>query len=152
LARGGNRTWSKRCDSILRLSENSPEGENEAQDWAMTDIRATRNSHQFHPMPKSRVKIPFERSFTDDEFQRLALGFAPESMDDRWFIFLEGRWLYFARSWTGFCVYKVRIEKRGEVYRIAGAWANRDKRQYGGDETREEAAILSFLIDHLLLG
>ena len=104
------------------------------------------------PLPRLRVQIPFERSFTQDEFLHLKQGIETQSMEERWHIFFEDPWLHFVRSWTGFCVYKVRLEKRGEVYRIAGACANRDKRQYGGDETREEAAILSFLIDHPLLG
>jgi hypothetical protein len=82
---------------------------------------------------------------------RLKRGFVAESMEDRWHIFFKDPWLHFVRSWTGFCVYKVRIEKRGEVYKAAEVWVNRDRRQYGGDDPREEAELLSFLIDRLLL-
>jgi len=72
-------------------------------------------------------------------------------MDDRWNIFFRDPWLTVVRSWTGFCIYKVRIEKNGEEYKVAKVLINRDRRQYGGDDTREEAEILSFLIDEMLL-
>ena len=99
------------------------------------------------PLPRLRVQIPFARSFTQAEFLRLKQGSEPQTMEDRWHIFLKDPWLCFARSWTGFCVYKVRLEKRGEPYRIVEVWANRDSRQYGGTDAREDVDRLSFLID-----
>jgi hypothetical protein len=104
------------------------------------------------PLPRLRVQLPFERSFTEAQFLRLKRGIEPQSMEERWHIFFKDPCLYFVRSWTGFCVYKVRLEKRGEVYRIAVVWANRDHRQYGSTDALEDAERLSFLIDHLLLG
>jgi hypothetical protein len=107
---------------------------------------------KFRPLPRLRVQLPFERSFTQAEFLRLKRGIEPQSMEERWHIFFKDPWLHFVRSWTGCCVYKVRLEKRGEVYRIGVVWANRDKRQYGVTNAQEDAERLSFLIDHLLLG
>jgi hypothetical protein len=103
------------------------------------------------PLPRLRIQIPFERSFTQSEFLRLKRGFVAESMEDRWHIFFKDPWLTFVRSWTGFCVYKVRLEKNDPGNGIAEVWVNRDRRQYGGDDTQEETDILSHLIDHLLL-
>jgi hypothetical protein len=103
------------------------------------------------PLPRLRIQIPFERRFTQNEFSRLSQRFLAESMDDRWNIFFKHPWLTFVRSWTGFCIYKVRIEKNGVEYRVAKVLINRDRRQYGGDDAREEARLLSFLIDGMLL-
>jgi hypothetical protein len=103
------------------------------------------------PLPRLRVQIPFERSFTESEFSRLKRGFVAESMEDRWNILFKDPWLTFVRSWTGFCVYKVRLEVNDGGCRIAMALANRDKRQYGITDARQDVEILSFLIDHLLL-
>ena len=104
------------------------------------------------PLPRLRVRIPFERNFTEAEFLRLKRGFVAESMDDRWHILFKDPWLHFVRSWTGFCVYKVRLEKYETGCKIAEVWISRDKRQYGGDDTRREAELLSFLIEELLAG
>jgi hypothetical protein len=103
------------------------------------------------PLPRLRVQIPFERSFTQKEFLRLSRGLPAQSMDDRWTIFFKDPWLTVVRSWTGFCIYKVRIEKNGVEYRITKVLISRDRRQYGGDDPREEAELLSFLIDEMLL-
>ena len=103
------------------------------------------------PLPKQRVQIPFERSFTQSEFSRLSRGFVAGRMEDRWHVFFRDPWLTFVRSWSGFCVYKVRIERDGAEYTVAKVLINRDRRQYGGDDTREEATLLSFLIDGMLV-
>jgi hypothetical protein len=132
---------SKSCDCILRLSENFPE--DETQECQMIKPR---------PLPRLRVQLPFQRSFTEAEFLRLKQGFVAESMEDRWHILFKDPWLTFVRSWTGFCVYKVRLEQHDTRYTIAQVWVNRDRCQYGGDDPREEARLLSFLIDRLLLG
>ncbi len=103
------------------------------------------------PLPRLRVRIPFERNFTEAEFLRLKRGFVAESMDDRWHVFFKDPWLSFVRSWTGFCTYKVRLEDSDKGCKIAEVWVSRDLRQYGGDDPREETRLLSFLIDGLLL-
>jgi hypothetical protein len=103
------------------------------------------------PLPRLRIQIPFERSFTRQEFLRLSQGFLAESMNDRWNMFFKDPWLTVVRSWTGFCIYKVRIEKNGTEYKVAKVLISRDRRQYGGDDPREEAELLSFLIDGMLL-
>jgi hypothetical protein len=105
-----------------------------------------------HPLPRLRVQILFERSFTQHEFSRLSRGFVAESMEDRWHVFFNDPWVTFVRSWSGFCIYKVRIEKNGVNYRAAKVLVNRDCRQYGGNDTREEAKLLSLLIEGMLLG
>jgi hypothetical protein len=104
------------------------------------------------PLPRLRVRIPFERNFTETEFLRLKQGIEPQSMEERWHIFFKDPWLHFVRSWTGFCVYRVRVEKRGEVYRIVKAIASRDSRQYGVTDPQQDVEMLCSLIDHLLLG
>jgi hypothetical protein len=103
------------------------------------------------PLPRLRVQIPFERSFTQQEFLRVSQGLLAERMDDRWNIFFKDPWLTVVRLWTGFCIYKVRIEKRGLEYKVTRVLINRDRRQYGGDDPREETELLSFLIDGMLL-
>jgi hypothetical protein len=35
-------------------------------------------------------------------------------MEERWHIFFRDPWLHLVRSWTGFCVYKARVEKNNE--------------------------------------
>ena len=94
--------------------------------------------------------VPFERSFRAEEFERVKLGVIPE-WDDHWFIFLEGRrrqYIYFVRSWTGFCVYKARVEQINNIARITKSWASR---QYGSADVKYDAEILATVIENVLL-
>jgi len=73
-------------------------------------------------------------------------------MDDKWAIFLEDDWLYFHRSWTGVCIYMLRLESIEDGYRIAEAWVNRESAQYKLTDDEYDVKLLRFLIDNFLLG
>jgi len=73
-------------------------------------------------------------------------------MEDKWFIYLEQDWLYFHRSWTGFCTYAVRLSATGEGTRVVEAWVTRDPAQYRTADDQRDAEILGYLVERLLLG
>jgi hypothetical protein len=59
---------------------------------------------------------------------------------------LEGRrrqYIYFVRSWTGFCAYKARVEQINNIARITEAWASC---QFGRPDAKEVAEILGMVI------
>lgn len=113
---------------------------------------ATRTSWNIQPMPGSNTKLIFNQSYTNQEYEHLSAGLIPKDMEDKWFIFLDGDWLYFHRSWTGFCVYQIRFEQEGENYIVVEAIANRDPEQYRGADDQYDADLIGFLIDDFLLG
>jgi hypothetical protein len=94
--------------------------------------------------------IPYEDTFSEAEYQRLAGGLVPEVMEDKWFAYLDGCALYFHRSWTGQFVYRVVFEQRGESYSVTEASCALDVLQRS--DATYEAQLLSFLIHNLLLG
>ena len=103
-------------------------------------------------MPAKRARLSLERDFSEEEYRRITLGHASLDMDDRWDIYFEDPWLNLNRSWTGFCIYRVRLEVVSNRYLIAEAWANRDHEEYTRTNDDYDAAFLSFLIDRILLG
>ena len=113
-------------------------------------IKATRKSHNVYPFSRKRALIPFERSFTVEDFERVKLGVIPQEMEDHWFIFFESRRqnIYFVRSWTGFCAYVAHVEQINDNPRIAKAWASR---QYGSADVKDDAEILGMVIEKVLL-
>jgi len=111
---------------------------------------ANRNSWKTTlPLPAKREKFIIKRTFTTEEFNRLAKGLIPEAMEDKWFIFMEDGTLFFHRSWTGICVYQVHFDNQ---HRIDEIWVNRDREQYSEVDIEYDGKLLSFLIDNLLLG
>jgi hypothetical protein len=103
------------------------------------------------PLPDARETISLDRIFTAEEIDRIQQGLIPEEMEDKWFIYWQDDTLYFHRSWTGFCIYVVRFQRDGDFWRMIEADVNRDPDQYQGDDEDRERAMISYLIDLLLL-
>lgn len=115
--------------------------------------KATRQSWtNLKPLPAQRSTLSVKRSFTRQEYERICLGFIPERMEDRWFIFVERDTLYVHRSWTGNCIYRLALIEDGTRYVAGEAIVNRDESQYAGGDDAYDEKLLMFLIDHLLLG
>ena len=112
--------------------------------------QAERSSWKTEPMPDARALLSFERTLSSSEYQRLSQGFIPREMEDKWFVFLERDWLYFHRSWTGYCIYQVRLRDEEGRYVIAEAWASRDAEQYLNTDDGVDVRSLHRLIDWLL--
>lgn len=118
----------------------------------MTTGSATRDSWKHAPMPEARARIAYERAFDADEHARVVRGLVPREMEDKWFILHEAPWLTFHRSWTGTCIYALRLHRAGEGSVVEEAWVNRAADQYRETDDAHDVAMLSFLVDRLLLG
>lgn len=112
----------------------------------MKRIIATKHSWINTPMPLKRESLKMALSLSFLEFERIKVGFIPQRMEDRWFIFFEEGWLYFHRSWTGFCNYQLRFEPKEHGFLLVESWINRDENQFrGGDLEAEQENVLSLL-------
>ena len=118
----------------------------------MKTRKATRDSRKALPMPESKARLQIDRTYSPEEYENIKFGFIPRVMEDKWFIYIDEDWMHLHRSWTGFCIYQVRLERIDDEYMIAEASVNRDPNQYTGADTAHDARLLVFLIDRLLLG
>ena len=110
-------------------------------------MTATRSRWKTTPLPEARQALPFERSYSREEFERLAQGHVPQEMEDKWFVFYEQPWLYLHRSWTGLCIYQVRFEQEHDSARVVEALSNRDPDQYKETDAVRDMDFLSMLLD-----
>ncbi|MEH2208810.1 MAG: hypothetical protein V7K53_32865 [Nostoc sp.] len=108
---------------------------------------AKRNDWKTELMPSVSKNITLEKVYSQEEFDRIAAGVIPEQMEDKWFIFYEAPWLYLHRSWTGFCIFKVRFEVVAENVKIAQVEVNRDPAQYSNTDDERDASMLAILLD-----
>eukprot|EP00123_Amoebidium_parasiticum_P021604 comp7036_c0_seq1/m.2776 comp7036_c0_seq1/g.2776 ORF comp7036_c0_seq1/g.2776 comp7036_c0_seq1/m.2776 type:complete len:190 (-) comp7036_c0_seq1:272-841(-) len=102
-----------------------------------TATMATRNDWKVTSLPIEHVAIPLPSnflSFSSNEWEMVQKGLVPQDMDERWFIYCEGRTVYFHRSWSGFCVYELDVREQGGRWVAVQAMANRDKGQYTGTD------------------
>lgn len=114
--------------------------------------RATAVSWKTKPMPAAHAVLDIEGAYTQPEYVTISYGFIPQSRDDKWFVYLDGEWLYFHRSWTGTCVFQLRIVPVDGHYEAVQAIVNRDPQEYRSSDDAYDVALLAYLIDRLLLG
>ncbi len=83
--------------------------------------------------------------------QKIKRGFVPEQMEDKWFVFHEQDILYFHRSWTGFCIYKVYFRSEEKNHVATHADVNRHVEQYKQTDNAYDQQLISYLINVLLI-
>jgi hypothetical protein len=114
------------------------------------DQPAKRQSWQTKPMPARSKPLEFRRRLSPAERERVALGFTPEVMEDKWFIFCEEDRIFFHRSWTGNCIFEARLCASGEAYEIDEVIVSRDPDQYRNEDDDEDRRLLNKLLDGLI--
>lgn len=93
-------------------------------------------------MPNVTAEAALDRKVSEREYLSLIKGFKPHDMDERWFMYVEEDWIYLHRSWTGFCIFKAKIEIKADGYVLTMLYINRDPVQY--KSTNIEADINEF--------
>jgi len=116
----------------------------------MSKQGATAGSWNHEPMSPEREEIVYREEFTQAEMEQIRLGYIPEVMEEKWFIYMEGDWLYLHRSWTGLCVYMIRFKQKGGGFLVVEAWASRDAKKRNWISSEHDARELASII-HLLL-
>jgi hypothetical protein len=116
-----------------------------------TNEIATRGSWKIVSLPSARADLSFAAAYTLEEFEHIRRGVRPREMEDKWFVFFEEPWLFFHRSWTGAGIYGVRFELSDSGAVAVESWVSRDTDQYRETRTDYDRAVLTFLIDALLL-
>jgi hypothetical protein len=113
--------------------------------------QATGASWKHLPEPSHKEDLRFTALFTEEEAEQLVLGFVPEHMEDKWFIYFENGWLRFHRSWTGAFIYALRLDGSSSGVRVLESWVNRDTSQYRLNDSEFDRRLVRYLIDVLLL-
>ncbi len=103
------------------------------------------------PLPPERTSIALDLVFTMEETEIIRRGLIPVQMEDKWFIYWKDGTLFFHRSWTGHCIYVVHFIEEGDSCRMVRADVNRDPDQYGETSEEEDAGMVPYLVNLLLL-
>ena len=101
--------------------------------------------------PGLMTPLPYQATFSREEYATITRGLIPGEMEDKWFVFWEADALFLHRSWTGLCVYRVAFRDCGDRFEVAEATVAANREHYRRGSDRHEAALLDFLIRGLLL-
>jgi len=113
--------------------------------------RAKRTDWKTEPLPLKRAAVRLDKAFSQNEMDIIRRGLIPAQMEDKWFVFWEHDTLFFHRSWTGLCIYVAHFDCSGDSCRMVGAEVNREPAQYEGTSDQQDAEMISYLVDVLLL-
>jgi hypothetical protein len=109
---------------------------------------AKRNDWKTEEFPSASKSIVVDRTYSKSEFEKIIVGTIPEEMEDKWFVFYEEPWLYLHRSWTGFCIFKIRFKIVDNNVKITEAWVNRDPEQYQETNDSRDENLLKILLEY----
>lgn len=105
---------------------------------------------QTEPMPDVNIRLQLEGAFTDEEFRLIGLGVIPVAMEDKWFVYYEAPWLNLYRSWTGYCIYRVRCEQGDGEMKVVEVIVNRDPQPYSQADGEREVQLLETLLNSII--
>lgn len=103
-------------------------------------------------MPDARKELLLDGQYSREEFVTISQGVVPKTPADKWFIYLDGEWLYFHRSASGSCIFQLQIAPADAGYAADRLLVNQDPRQYRSLSDEYDVALVSYLIDAVLLG
>ena len=104
---------------------------------------AHRDNWKNEPMPDQHDTFILYRSFDKQEMMALRRGNIPQSMEDKWFWYMEDDTLWAHRSWTGYCIYQIDF-KSGNDHVVT---VNRNPEQYRCTSIDEDIKNLNELLD-----
>jgi hypothetical protein len=116
--------------------------------WRQAQVTATKDSWKREAFTVGRP-IPYQGTFSRQEFEKIREGLIPKVMEDKWFIYFEEPYLFLHRSWTGKPVYRVTLAASDNGAAVAEALCVSDVLEEVGPAYKAE--LLDFLISNLLL-
>ncbi len=114
-------------------------------------MRATSTSWKNNPMPEQRERLPFKAVYSGEDVEKIKYGYIPEEMENKWFIYFDDNFLYFHRSWTGYCLFIVKFNNLQSKLEVADAWVSRDPSQWKSTDLQKDLDLLKILINNKLL-
>jgi hypothetical protein len=118
----------------------------------MSKQRAAAVSWPHKPMPDARKELLLDGRYTCDEFVTISQGLVPQFSADKWFIYLEDEWLNIHRRASGSCIFQLQIVSGSGEYAANVLRVNQDPGQYRSLSDEYDVALLSYLVDAVLLG
>ena len=101
-------------------------------------------------MPETFEVATMNRSLSEEEYQALVFGFIPRDTDDRWFLYAQDDWVYLHRSWTGHCIFKLKLEVSSGNVTLTDIHINRDPDQYRSVNTQADKDEANSVLTSLL--
>lgn len=88
-----------------------------------------------------KQELRVSRRWPADQWDSVRRGLSPCEMEIKWYMFSDGWWVHYFRSWTGHAIFSARFEVVAESLHMVEAWVSRDPHCYRWSEGAEEEEI-----------
>jgi len=112
---------------------------------------ATRDDWKTLPMSEKQEQAEVNLEFTREEFEVIRRGFIPRDMGERWFIYWDGQYLNFHRSWTGNLIYRLRLVEEDDKVVGTELIIERDENIFKYSTVEKEIEMVETLVKSILL-
>lgn len=100
------------------------------------------------PDAHQRCRLDLEISL--EEFNVFEVGIFAENMDAKWNVFVLDDIIYFARSWTKYCIYKIFVKRQMASVSLTDFQVNRNESQYTNKDIEYDLVLLKKLLQSIL--
>ena len=102
------------------------------------------------PFPNDTEDLGYQHSFLGSDAEKLIAGHRPRGMEDKWFVYSEGGWVYFVRSWTGYYIFAIQLAgTSGGTVNVIASWVSTDLNQYQSRGRENDIKSLNAIINAL---
>ena len=101
------------------------------------------------PMPESAEEISIIKlaiPITYEDMAILQKGHIPQEQEDHWFMYCDGEYIRYYRSWSGKCAFIAHYHKEEECYFIDELTINRALAEFGVNGTEAGVWLFRYLI------
>ena len=110
---------------------------------------ATSSDWKTEPMPESAEEISIIRLAIPISPECMAIlqkGHIPQEQEDHWFMYCDGEYIRYYRSWSGRCAFLAHYHKAEECYFIDELTINRALAEFGVNGTETAVWLFRYLI------
>ena len=80
------------------------------------------------------------------EFSLFDNGVFAKSMDEKWNVFVLENFMYWSRSWTNHCIFKIRLTRNADIVFLDKGFVTRDNIQFNSDNIKDDKTLFLNLL------
>ncbi|HTJ36438.1 MAG TPA: hypothetical protein VL738_24740 [Dactylosporangium sp.] len=113
-----------------------------------TSLRRVVSMHA--PIPMALLPA---RVWSDDEWERIRLGYKARDMDEKWNVFVEAQTVFVHRSWTGNGIFEASFSAADDGgWRISAAVVESEPSRYRRSSEQYDRVSLELVLSAIVLG
>ncbi len=93
------------------------------------------------------IEEELDITLTASEFEKFERGIYAGSMEEKWNIFLIENNMYWARSWTDHCIFKVRFRKENGNVNLENIKVTRNSNEYNSNNLEHDIKIFKMMLN-----